>query len=350
MYSEPLPLYLKMKNFYLGTKTFNSKYMLTKKFLPINEKKHHKIFQIKMRPLKIKPKAQILICHGLGGHGSRYIESAIKFADKGIQTYMFDFRGFGHSGKGGHFTGLQELLEDIFCNLKTVDENLPLFLMGHSMGGGTSLQFLRMNPDLKIAGVILHSALIKTGDFEDITFLEENLIKYAPKLAGSLVLTGRHTSPHILFKSEKSFRDFFYYDELFKLKTTVKMIKTILAISDALFTKINGNVLNYPCFGILGQKDPLTVPQFFKDYFIKSVKCEDFSFKEYKNGLHDCIQDEEGPEICGDIIYWIQKRVRRAPVFKCPTDVNCSVSQNSIVLWFFVFVVIGILSLYFFLF
>ena len=348
MQNKETPVYVQMKEFYLGTRIYEGKYSLEKKFLDIDETHHIKSFHLCLTPLKIKPIGQILINHGLGGHGSRYIETAIRFADKGIITYMHDFRGFGHSGNGHHFTSLKELLEDVVINFQMIRNDLPLFLFGHSMGGGTCLQFLRKNANLKIAGVILHNPAIKISKSIEITGFERFILKYCPSVADMLVFTGKNVSPHCLFKSEKAFKDFFYHDHLFEMKTTLRMGKVILNMTNAINTKINNNILNYPCLGIIGKRDIVTEPKFFKEYF-KNIKCRDFDYIEYEEGLHDCIQDEEGEQICDDIFNWMKIRIKKSPLFKHPKGVDTSVHKKNLHI-FKIFSLILVLIVIFFFF
>lgn len=333
------PLYRQMQKFYIGTKTFSSKYSLKKQYLTYNFKKGLKIFHICLTPLKTVPKASILISHGLGEHGSRYIQTAIRLADQGITTYMHDFRGFGHSCNGPHFTSFQELMEDIVSQMGVVNTDVPLFLMGHSMGGGTTLQLLRKNPRLKIAGVILHNPHIKLSPQLKFSAFDLKLVLVLPRLMELLFFTGRDCSPHILVKSDQALDDF-YNDKFFTMTSTCKMLKTLIRITNNLFVKVNNNVLDYPCLGILGSLDRLTPPSYFEEYF-KIVKCKDLSVKNYEKGFHDVIHDEEGEQICRDIGEWVNARIEKAPKFeKCKfVDVTVEIEKN----WIYLKLVFGLL-------
>ena len=316
---EPQPLYRKMQKFYLGKKEFDNKYILEKKYFDINAEEGLRAFHIIMTPKNKKPTASILLSHGLGEHGSRYIEIAMKFAEAGFVTYMYDFRGFGHSCNGPHFTTFKDMLEDIVMHMKLVRNDLPLFLMGHSMGGGTSLQLLRRNPNLKIAGVILHNPHIKFSPQTKFSKLDLLIFPYIPRTMELLFLTGPHCSAHLLVKSEKGLRDF-YHDEFFEIKSTFKMLKTLLAMTNNLFTKINDNVLNYPCLNVLGGWDRMTPATYCQEYFKNNVICKDVTFKIYSKGFHNVIHDYESDEVCNDIINWVKKRTDKAENFELPND------------------------------
>ena len=91
----------------------------------------------------IKPRAIVQLVHGMSEHKERYIPFMEYLTDKGYITVIHDHRGHGKSVKhqddlgftyGG---GAQAMLQDI----RTVNRKiyayypeLPLILMGHSMG------------------------------------------------------------------------------------------------------------------------------------------------------------------------------------------------------------------------
>ena len=64
------------------------------------------------------------------------------FAQKGYIVHSFDFRGLGKSD-GSRFDtkNFEDFQQDIATCLKQIDNILPTFLLGHSMGGGLILHF-----------------------------------------------------------------------------------------------------------------------------------------------------------------------------------------------------------------
>lgn len=63
---------------------------------------------------------------------------------------------------------MKSLYEDFFSVLSKVRKDLPLFVIGHSMGGGTLLSLLLKNSNLKISGVILSNPFIKLDTKNDL--------------------------------------------------------------------------------------------------------------------------------------------------------------------------------------
>lgn len=110
------------------------------------------------------PQAVIALVHGQGEHSGRYEQFAQWYARHDIAVMAFDQQGHGKSGGvRGHVRNLDAYLDDIGLLLeKTASRypGVPVFLYGHSMGGGEVLCYvLRRTP--VIAGAIAASPLIR---------------------------------------------------------------------------------------------------------------------------------------------------------------------------------------------
>jgi acylglycerol lipase len=85
---------------------------------------------------KKKADAQICIIHGLGEHSGRYLGMAKMLAEQGLDVFALDLRGYGLTGGGRAQGSLTDFFSDIQKMLGHVSNDLPLFMMGHSMGAG----------------------------------------------------------------------------------------------------------------------------------------------------------------------------------------------------------------------
>jgi len=101
------------------------------------------------------PKARIILVHGFSDHVNMYNDLLNSLASKGIQVHAFDQRGWGRSVQAPAQKGLtgptENVLEDITSFIKSVtatdsDDAVPLFLMGHSMGGAETLMYAANGP------------------------------------------------------------------------------------------------------------------------------------------------------------------------------------------------------------
>ena len=108
-------------------------------------------------------KAVAVIVHGLCEHQGRYDYFADLFHKAGIGTYRFDHRGHGRSeGERTYYEDFNELLDDtnVIVDM-AIQENpdVPVFLIGHSMGGFTVALYGAKYTDKKLRGIISSGAL-----------------------------------------------------------------------------------------------------------------------------------------------------------------------------------------------
>jgi alpha-beta hydrolase superfamily lysophospholipase len=106
-----------------------------------------------------QPRAGLIITHGFTEHAGRYEHVGQRFARGGVSTYAFDLRGHGRSeGRRGDAPAFDSFLEDLAAFRRRVrglaPAGLPLFLLGHSMGGLIALRYLQEHPD-EFAGAIV---------------------------------------------------------------------------------------------------------------------------------------------------------------------------------------------------
>ncbi|MGH1335416.1 MAG: lysophospholipase [Aureispira sp.] len=117
-----------------------------------------------------KPTAILLLVHGLGEHSSRYSHVAEYFAHKGIGMITCDHAGHGKSGgKRGHvakYAYLYDEIEKLYAEATRRHAGVPVFLYGHSMGGGLVLDYLLQKKHTGLKGVIASAPMLEAA-FEE---------------------------------------------------------------------------------------------------------------------------------------------------------------------------------------
>ena len=107
---------------------------------------------------------QVVISHGLGEHSGRYGHVVDALCPMGASLWIHDHRGHGRSqGKRGHVNDFDAYVQDLkmLMALARTDKSdqLPLLLLGHSMGGLIALSFVRQYPR-HVDGLIVSSPLL----------------------------------------------------------------------------------------------------------------------------------------------------------------------------------------------
>lgn len=89
--------------------------------------------------LPSKPTRSMILVHGYAEHCGRYDEMAIHFASRGFAVHAYDQAGHGRSpGPRGDVDRFDRLLDELMQFIEGVRKEhseLPLALVGHSMGG-----------------------------------------------------------------------------------------------------------------------------------------------------------------------------------------------------------------------
>lgn len=104
------------------------------------------------------PRAVILALHGFNDYGAAFAPLSDSLNADGFLLYAYDQRGFGHSDHAGLWAGEAVLEADARLALKLLRERhpeLPLYLLGESMGGAVALLTLAGAEAPDLAGTAL---------------------------------------------------------------------------------------------------------------------------------------------------------------------------------------------------
>ena len=114
----------------------------------------------------------LIILHGFGEHGGRYLHFPHYLGASGQPVvdavYCLDHRGHGRSeGQRGHVENFDDYSNDVVVTVNRLDAQLKqkfgkseITLLGHSMGGLVGLRTLFQNPNLPIRAVAISAPLL----------------------------------------------------------------------------------------------------------------------------------------------------------------------------------------------
>ncbi|MEM6251644.1 MAG: lysophospholipase [Cyanobacteria bacterium P01_D01_bin.156] len=109
-------------------------------------------------------RAVIALVHGFGEHCDRYHTVTTALTQAGYVIFGFDNQGHGRSeGQRGHINRWQDYRDNVSAFLAQVRQHeprLPLFILGHSLGGLIVLDFALTAPQ-GIAGIIISGPPIR---------------------------------------------------------------------------------------------------------------------------------------------------------------------------------------------
>ena len=125
-----------------------------------------------------KPRISMLLIHGFGLHKGAYEDFARTMAADGVAVYAIDVRGFGSwIKKGQNRIDFKATIDDIGLSLqeiKKIHPELPIIVLGESMGGAIALKAAATYPSL-VDGVI---SSVPAGDRYDSANSEIGVVKH----------------------------------------------------------------------------------------------------------------------------------------------------------------------------
>ena len=120
---------------------------------------------------RVRPHAIVQIAHGMGEHMGRYSSTIKALTSAGFAVYSNDHRGHGLTARSREYLGdfgdggFELLVADVWRLseiAKKENPELPLFLLGHSMGSFAAQQYI-LNHSKDIDGLILSGSGVLEG-------------------------------------------------------------------------------------------------------------------------------------------------------------------------------------------
>ena len=131
------------------------------------------------------PKAVVQVVHGFAEHSGRYMNVVNQLYPLGYAIYADDHRGHGKSeGITNYVDSFDQFVEDekkVYDIIKENYTNLPIFLLGHSMGSLIALLFVKKHEGL-LKGLILSGTGLSVAKISRILKLIVKIVSIiAPK-------------------------------------------------------------------------------------------------------------------------------------------------------------------------
>ncbi|GAB6988312.1 alpha/beta hydrolase [Paenibacillus pini] len=280
-------------------------------------------------------KGVLQIAHGMCETAERYTRFAEKLTSAGYTIYAHDQRGHGLTagslsqlGNAG-VDGFNRMATDIIQLGEFAAEqhpNVPLFLMGHSMGSFLVQKVMSMQGSHKYDGFILSG----TNGPQSRLMLGKSLARLQARMLGeghrSLLMNGlvfgafnRSFSPSRtdfdwLSRDPKEVDKYIedpycgaicaagFFRDFFGLLQDIQQVETRSRIAR-----------NKPIYMFSGEKDPVgmsgkgvrRLESIYRDLSIEDVEC-----RLYPEGRHEMLNEINRDEVTNDVIDWLDRHLR----------------------------------------
>lgn len=246
----------------------------------------------------------ILMCHGFQCHSDLYYVLADYFFDKNILICAMDQRGHGRtSGIRGHLDSFDLVYQDmrlLIHLMKRKFPNVPLYLMGESMGGLTILNFAAQFPQ-EVEGILALVPGIRQRLFSSLRYLLfiASFLKYVP-LKIFIKLPSDYNNPTYF----SAFNDYDSHDILHANPVSLGMLFNLLNLFHTTLPNIKNKILK-PILICQGTGDKLLDPYGAYELY-QHISFPDKTLQFYRNANHSLLMDQNAQKIYSDIYLWLK--------------------------------------------
>ncbi|MDN5893845.1 MAG: lysophospholipase [Nocardioides sp.] len=238
----------------------------------------------------------ILLCPGYGEHIGRYPHVADHLVAHGAEVHGIDHAGHGRSdGERVLITDFEQVVDDLhaLAQHENVRRDLPVVLLGHSMGGMIAARYAQRYAD-QLAGLVLSGPVL--GHWQP-----------ASDLAGLDQMPDEPIDPSTLSR-DPAVGDAYQADPLvwhgrFRKETVTALLRCLDTITEA------GALGDLPTVWLHGQDDPL-VPVEGTQQGIGTLRGSDFAEKLYPGARHEILNETNRGEVLTDVDRFVAEVVR----------------------------------------
>ncbi|EMD32944.1 hypothetical protein CERSUDRAFT_160986 [Gelatoporia subvermispora B] len=275
------------------------------------------------------PKAVLLFVHGFAEHIARYDHAFPIWAERGINVFAYDQRGFGRTAldpqrsKQSSYavTSWKEQLGDIEWWVKHLKKEYleqPIFLLGHSMGGGLALAFpTRTQPPPSEETVKLLSGVIASSPLLLQTFPASKVLRWAGGKARFIAPTMTIAAPVPVedLSHNQVANEAVAKDPLIVQKGSLQGLHDMLSGGE----QVLANDFQHwprllPVLIVHGTADRVTSPKASQEFYNK-LTVEDKKISLYEGGYHELVQEPDGvkEKFIEEMISWVEAHIGTQP-------------------------------------
>ena len=253
-----------------------------------------------------KPKAVVLALHGFNDYSNAFAPPGpgAWFAEHGITLYAYDQRGFGRAPGHGYWAGEQAMVRDAATMVRLLRRSypeLPIYVMGESMGGAVTMSLAANSASPKIDGIILAAPAV--WGWHSMNLLYRSALWTAAHTLPGQRLTGRGLG--IKPSDNIEMLRGLGRDPLVIKATRIGTVYGLVTLMDDAYEAASH--ISVPVLYLYGANDQL-VPRPPTAHAVNALAKDDpaFDFRCFTQGWHMLLRDKERETVWRDILSWIK--------------------------------------------
>jgi len=253
----------------------------------------------------VPPKAAIVALHGFDDYAEEFAEPGTYLAERGIATFAYDQRGFGHSDNPGRWPGAETLKRDLRTAIRLVRARLPgvpVYALGCSMGGAVVLATLSDGGADLPDGAILAPPAVWARETQPL--LNRAALWAGVRLIPDQRFTGRGLG--VLASDNIPMLRKLGHDPLYIHATRTDAIYGLVDLMDEALAAAPDATT--PLLVLYGAKDQVIPKQPIADLMARLPRTADGTQRlaYYAHGWHLILRDLEAHTVDADIAAWIE--------------------------------------------
>jgi acylglycerol lipase len=277
----------------------------------ISARDGRRLFQRRWQPAA-EIRARVLLVHGFIEHSGRYGPTGQFLARHGCAVTATDLRGHGRSdGARCWVRSFDEYIDDLdscFERANRRADGIPLFVLGHSLGGLIAVLWcIRRRPwthgARKLDGLILSGPALQVSRrlFPWLQPLAGVASALVPRLR-LLRMGGRNLSrdPQIV---EQFLHDPLVYHGRFPVRSGAEILRA------GSLARAQFEALEAPLLILQGSADRVVAADAAQELF-QRARSTDKTLKLYPGLYHEVLNEPEKDQVLSDLREWIERRAR----------------------------------------
>jgi acylglycerol lipase len=254
------------------------------------------------------PEAMILALHGFNDYQNAFSGPARFFAANRIMTYAYDQRGFGETAQRGLWPGNDVLEADAAAMANLLCDrhpDLPLFLLGESMGGAVLINMQREAPCIK--GMVLVGPAV--WGWQTMPFWQRYALRFAAHIAPGKTLTGEGLE--ITASDNVEMLRALWRDPLVIKATRIDSIYGLTNLMESAL--LSSSQLTTPALILYGEKDEIIPHDPTCMMLSRLPDTATIRFILYPDGYHMLMRDLQADVVLLDTLAWIRNQAAVLP-------------------------------------